>query len=206
MNDNLPSTESFHGLIRQLRDAEGPLADPDFDPAKLVGKIRDKVDGIKFVLDKMEGTILGLKAFVAPILTAIETIENNKQRLEAYVLHSMEAEHETVLPGHTYKVRIAFNPPHVEIRKPMPEDFATYYGYVKQKISYQWDKKRIKSDILSGVLGDSFPGILVRQSKPEFKPNLPIDLEKKPRQKKVGHEQRAIPSTSANERRTDSSE
>jgi len=180
---------SFEGQLARLADADEFLSDPNFDPAKFVGDLRDKVDGLKSVESRMQLVAEYFDVFAKPILEKAKTLRNNRERLRDYIVYSMQVNHFEAVPGNLWKVRPRANTQVsvIESREPTKDDFVEFHDVIRVKETYSWDKDAIKAKHANTPAEDmeGLPFKLVQGYWPEFVPNVPEVLEKKKRKKRV---------------------
>lgn len=144
---------TFFDLLNALASSDEELAAPDFDPEKLVGDLRDKVDGIQSVLGRMENVAAWLKDMAKPLQDKARAITNNHDRLRKYVAQVMKEHNFQTVPGHIWKVTLRESPWAMSmLRAASALDYERFPGYVKMVRSYEWDTEKIKSDALAGMI------------------------------------------------------
>lgn len=121
-----------------------------FDPETVVGDLREKVDAIKTVIDRLEFQAEWAKQQAAPFMEVYYAVQKNVERLKEYVRYSMEKNGFQELPGNKYRVQLQDNPPALEITRPEATamDYQKYPSYCKQIRFYEWDKPAIKAALL----------------------------------------------------------
>jgi hypothetical protein len=124
----------------------------DFDPAQVVGDVRDKLDAIKFKIDDWLGKAEMLKTqWLEPIMKERNALIKRAERLEDYVRFEMEQNQFEKIPGNLWSARFRLNPPSVNITMPATADlFWDFPNYVKETVSYSFDREAIKADIKAG--------------------------------------------------------
>lgn len=144
--------QSLRTILERLNQIDDDLAPEEFDPAFVVGDLRDKVDAIKWRLDTWRADARKIQEEWIDILTKKkDSLLRKAEKLEGYVLSQMQEKGFEKLPGHMMEVLIKQNPPAVQIDiEAGPEAFLQYDGLVLQKTVYQWDKKRVKALLDSG--------------------------------------------------------
>lgn len=182
---------SLDSLVQQLTRADEELASTEFDPAALLGDLRDKVDGIRMVHERMESVAQWLKDQAKPLTDKARTLEKNRQRLREYVATTMAANHFHRLPGNTWRIDLRDGPPSVQTDyEPSSADYLRWPKYVKIETKFVWDKETLRTDLTTGrvipaevIDGDAsehpLPARLHVGQWPDFKPNVPEQLERK---------------------------
>jgi hypothetical protein len=187
MSADLMPKRSFSDLVQALSTLDDDLAQPDFDPAALIGEIRDKVDGLKFILDKMEATGGFLRDLADPLLRKAKAIENNHARLCAYVTETMKSQSLEKVPGHSWAIRLKTNPPAVTPTIAAgPIQYNKWPDFCLMERSYRWDKKAILVAHRDGKIKDTdLPVTISRSRECEFIVNVPAELEAKKKKAKA---------------------
>lgn len=186
-------TFTLRELTAALASADEDLAFGDFDPEQVVGEIKEKVDAIKAVLDRMEVVSGWLDEQAKPLLKQARTLGKNAERLHKYVAEQMRANGFDSLPGNVWKVRLKENQPSLIVeREPTALDFQKWPNLVKMQRYYEWDNAALKQFILDAdpdtewgaKLLNDLPARVIRKLKIEFRANIPEQLEPKKRGKK----------------------
>ncbi len=122
----------------------------DIDPAQIVGDLKDKVDAIKSVLDRLKFQALWCAQQAEPFVKAGQACKNNMERLREYVTFVMKTKEFEELPGNAFKVVMHDNQPSLEIIKIECDatDFQKYPTYVNQVRRYEWNKEAIKTALV----------------------------------------------------------
>ncbi len=185
--ENLPVL-SFESLLSELSSADEFLSDPNFDPAALVGDIRNKVDGLKTVETRMDLVADYFDAFAKPIVEKAKVIRKNRERLREYIAYAMQENHFESVPGNLWKVRLRASGLSVSPkREPGVGDYVEMPNLVRADTVYSWDKTAIKNELghLPSVEIEGLPFTIKAGYWPEFVANVPEVLEKKKRRKNV---------------------
>ncbi len=140
-------------LLRLMTDFDNAVAQ-DFNPEEIVGDLRDKVDDIKHVLDRLEGQERWCRDRAAPFQKAAQAIARNRERLKNYVVWAMQQEHFQAVPGNEWKARLQDNPASLEMLQPEPTalDYRDYPDYVEPIRRYEWKTSAIKEALAAGKL------------------------------------------------------
>ncbi len=123
----------------------------NIDPAQVVGELKDKVDAIKSVLDRLKFQAQWCAQQAEPFVKAGQACKNNMERLREYVTFVMKTKEFTELPGNAFKVVMHDNQPSLEIMKTECDaiDFMQYPAYVEQIRRYEWNKEAIKTALVT---------------------------------------------------------
>lgn len=181
-------------MMEALSASDDGLASPDFDPHALIENIRDKVDNIAFIVDRMEATAIWLKAVAKPYTARASALLKNRQRLREYVTEILLAERaklpgdfldEISIPGNAKRVRLRDNPPALHIdRTATAEDFERYPDFVRLERSYVWNEDVVRSKLYLGEqLPEGIPARLTIGHWCEFIINTPKEIERKKKKK-----------------------
>lgn len=123
----------------------------DFDPAEVVGDLRDKVDAIKRVIDRLDFQAEWCRQQAEPFLKAAKALESNVGRLRDYVLYHMQEGLFTELPGNQYRAVLQNNPPSLELLGTgcSKLDFERYPNYVEHVDHFRWKNAEIRDALIS---------------------------------------------------------
>lgn len=154
MADELERKDSFGDLTARLNAQGDALADPNFDPEKLVGDVRDKVDGINAMLAAFETWEAHFRKLSKPYASKATTLKKNYDRLWDYTAHCLRTNNLEKVPGNTHRVELrkASAPKLPFSRQPDVRDFLKFPDYVKQVTLYAWDAEKVEADALAGKL------------------------------------------------------
>jgi len=149
--------ETFAELLHALSSFGLAMTPVKLDPEKLVGDLRDKVDSIKYVLDRLESEEQLCREQAKPWNKAATALKKNYDSLKTYVEYWMRREGFEELPGNTRRAFLKNNAARLEMLKPAPDvfDYQRYPDYVKPVRGYVWNADKIEADLKSGVL--AFP-------------------------------------------------
>lgn len=158
------SKNSLGRMLELLRDLDEDMLSEDFDPAKLIGDIRDKVDAIKWKLNDWEYRALMIEEeFVLPLQVKIKAILGKRERLKNYVTSEMKRLEVEKIPGNMFKVQLQNSPRSVELKADADERmYLNYPEFVLQETTYKWDKENLKSHLEAG---ESFTFAELKQGK-----------------------------------------
>lgn len=145
MNENLSE------ILSKLRTIDDDLAPEDFDPAALVGDLRDKVDAIKWRIDTWEAAAAKTQDWIDLLEARKKSLNGKVERLESYVKIEMIKNEFESLPGHVLKLKLQNNAPKVVVdAEANAQNFIAYPEIVKQKVTYDWDKKTMLQAMKEG--------------------------------------------------------
>lgn len=161
------------------------LADPQMDPAELVGAVKDKVDAIEFVDSASEKMAELLKARAKPFTDKARAILANRERLRDYVCRVMKEHSFERIPGNNFQVSLRNSPPALKMDRPATVHDLEKFGekYVDLQRIYVWKNERIKADLLAGIEIEGMPAKITRGNWPDFSPHVPEQLERKGKKK-----------------------
>lgn len=164
---------------------------PPIDFAGLAADLRDKVDNLHYVIQRMEAVAAFLKDYTAPYDKKRRAIERAREQLREYVARSMrgdflpEDQRQCIeqVPGDVYFVRLRDSPPSFNItRQPTARDYERYGDkYVEMRRSYVWRSDVVKETLLARPRNRQrcrFAEI-TRGVWPEWRLKIPEVLEKK---------------------------
>lgn len=155
---------NFADLLHELQASEELLcSESDWQKLdEIVGDIRDKVDDIRYVRERLTFEAEWLKSQIEVMQKRRASLLANKQRLEDYVNWSMHCHEITEFPGNKWRVKVQKNPVAIEAkRQPEMDDFLKHEGLVRRKIEYSWKLGDIKDLALSGELPEDLKADLV---------------------------------------------
>ncbi len=158
------SKNSLGQMLEMLREVDDDLAPEDFDPCALVGDIREKVDALKWRIDKWRYTAKMISAeYIIPLSKKAASLKGKADKLEDYILSEMIRQGVEKIPGNMFRLQQQSSTPSLEIR--VPADASMYLNYpelVRQEVVYSWDKSTIKAHIDNG---ESFTFAELKQGK-----------------------------------------
>lgn len=171
-------TTTLGELLIMLSQADDGLSSVDFDPATVVGDVKDKVDAIKTVVDRLEFQESWCRQQAKPFQDAALVLANNRKRLLAYVVHAMGTQGFEQLPGRQFQAKLQDNPPALEVMTEATAlDAAKYPAYCEQIRFYQWNNGAIKTALKDGA---ELPfAKLTRGKRVAFSINKPVPQAKK---------------------------
>lgn len=181
METQVESKATLAELVSLLERSEDALE--HFDPEVLVGTLKDKVDAIHSVLERMEAIAGYLSASADPLTRKARAIKKARERLKEYVAFQMKANGFSTLPGQLFKVNLQQTAEYLEIevdRRATAKDATDYADYVQTDIYFSWNKEAIEKAFAEGI---ELPDFIKVQPKRtafiKFYPNVPESLEPK---------------------------
>jgi len=128
-----------------LLEAEEGLADESVNLEEILGCIANKVDNIKQIIDMMNDEAARFKRYEAEMKKRSQLCLRGAERLEGYVLRSLEAHNTTFEVGNLWTAKIR-EAKYVKVdREPTFVDALEYPSVVKT--TYSWDKRAIKDTL-----------------------------------------------------------
>jgi len=141
--------DSLKTLLDKFAPIDDELPPEDFDPAALIGDIKDKVDAIKWKIDDWEYKAKMLEeAWIKPLQQKIRSLKGKADGLKDYMKAQMIEHSFEKLPGQAFRAQLQNSKASVVVDKePLFQDFQAYPAYVRQDVSYTWNKVAIKDDL-----------------------------------------------------------
>lgn len=138
-------------LLGRLQDIDDDLLPEEFDPAQIVGDIKDKVDAIKWRLDEWAAQAKMIEEeYLKPLAQKKAAILGKAERLKDYVRFQMVTNGFEKLPGEMFRVQVQDSPPSVDTKEfADARMYLNYPEYVVQETTYKWNKEALK-DALNG--------------------------------------------------------
>lgn len=145
-------SDSLGTILAKLVPVDDDLAPQDFDPAVVVGDLRDKIDAVKWRLDDWEYKVKMLKqAWIKPIQAKIKSLEGKRERLKDYVKSQMIEHGFDKLPGNAIRAELrALRKSIIFDREPLFIDYKAYPGLVTQVVSYKWNSEAVREALEGG--------------------------------------------------------
>ena len=150
----------------QLQDALArieELGEEDINLDEVVGDIRNKIDNIKQFIDMIEGEAARFKRYSDEFAKKAKAMSRVAERLEGYVLQSLEAHGTTFELGNLWTAKIKESKYVDMTSEPTANDAIALCDHGVVKTSYSWDKKALKPLLESGQL-EGIGKISVRKS------------------------------------------
>ncbi len=148
----MQSKNSLGQMLELLRDLDEDMLPEEFDPAALIGDVRDKVDGIRWKINdwKYKAKMIE-EEYIHPLQAKIRAIHGKRKRLEAYVLHEMTRLGVEKIPGSMFRVQLQDSPPSLEIKAAADEMMhMNYPGLVEMEEIYLWNKDELIDRMKAG--------------------------------------------------------
>ena len=162
---------SFEELVSAFSHADELMESDDFDPQAIAADLAAKVDGLQYVLSRMEAVSGHLAAEAKALGERAKRIAANRDRLKDHIKYTMEQNNEHTLLGSTYRVRLRpASQESIEIEDATEAHYLRHPGYVSVERVFKWDKKTLKSDIQSGKLVPDFNCKISRNNYIKFEP------------------------------------
>lgn len=137
---------TFAEFLLILKNADDEL-ESDINWEEVLGDVRDKVDSIKFVHDRLNFEIEFLKKQEESLERRRLIIEKNLKNLKKYVNWSMFSLDFQAVPGNEWAIVRRNNPVKIECNtNPTVELWTKYDKYIKRKVEYSWSKDQLKKD------------------------------------------------------------
>jgi hypothetical protein len=141
--------ESLRVLLGKLAPIDDDLPPEQFDPAVVVGDVKDKIDAIKWQIDEWEYKAKMLdEQWIKPLQAKSAALKGKANRLNGYVKTQMEEHGFEKLPGNAFRAQLQKAAAAVKTAcEPLFSHFKAYPEFVKQEVYYSWKKKAIKDAI-----------------------------------------------------------
>jgi len=135
---------NFSDMLQALKVSDEAL-EADIE---LGENVMDKVDSIKYVLDKLEHEVTHLDFMLVEIEGRKKRLQKNHEHLKNFIVQSMQSAQSEMAAGHNWHVKLVKNPPRVvTTRPPTTEDYIENSDAVRMKIDYAWEKEYLKNHI-----------------------------------------------------------
>lgn len=146
-------TDSLKSLLDKLAPIDDEMPPEDFDPAALIGDIREKIDAIKWRMDDWDAKANMIEQeWIKPLQQKVFSLRAKSLRLKTYVKSQMIEHGFEKLPGDMVRAQLQNTAPVVDVDKePLFSDFQAYPNLVKQDVTYSWQKKTMLDLLKAGV-------------------------------------------------------
>ena len=146
-------SESLHDLLEKLGHIDDDLPPEEFDPAQVVGDIKDKVDAIKWRIDSWLTEAENIEQnWIKPLKDKKESLTKKADRLRQYMQTEMIQNGYEKLPGNMFSARLQKSSPAVDVAEEAgPHHLIAYPEFVVQQINYRWNKEAIKEKLDQGA-------------------------------------------------------
>lgn len=142
--------QSLRELLENLAQVDDDLPPEEFDPAAVVGDLKEKVDAIKWRLDEWEAKAKIADAWAQTFKARADSLRRKAEKLEDYVVTQMEINGYETLPGNLMRVDLHTTKSVECLTKATPELYLQFNCFMRQETSYNWDKKAIKEALEKG--------------------------------------------------------
>jgi len=133
-----------------LLEAEESLSCEDTNLEEVLGDIRNKVDNIKQIIDMLYDEAARFKRYELEMKKKGATATRAAERLEGYVLRSLEAHNTTFELGNLWTAKIREGKYVNTTREPESLDVLLHPKLVKTV--YSWDKRAVKDALIEQPL------------------------------------------------------
>jgi hypothetical protein len=133
-----------------LLEAEESLSCEDTNLDEVLGDIRNKVDNIKQIIDMMYDEAARFKRYEAEFKKRSQVATRAAERLEGYVLSSIEAHGSTFELGNLWTAKIREGRYVNTTRDPETLDLMLYPKLIKT--THVWDKRAVKDALIEQPL------------------------------------------------------
>ena len=158
--------ESFGALLDALNNAD-ELLEEGIDPSQIPGQLRDKVDSIKFVLDKLKYNQMLQKDLKDSHARKEKALKENEKRLRDYIAHEAKVSFDKAMEdlgsdvplkkkdlqelkrirGNKYYMGLGESKSLNVTRDPKAEDALEFPELVERHVSYAWNKAALKKAV-----------------------------------------------------------
>lgn len=154
--------ESLGTMITKLAGLES--APDDFDPAVLVGDVKDKLDAIRYQMLKWDSEADKIEEeIVQPFQRSADSLRKKSERLGEYVKQEMLRHGFDKLPGRIFYAAFQKTAPVVSVEyEADAKAYEAYPEFVEKEDSYRWARRKIKEAI---DLGNKLPFATLRQNR-----------------------------------------
>jgi hypothetical protein len=125
-------------LLDELRNIDPDLPPDQFDPEKLVGEIKGKVDAIKWRRDSWKAEAELVQLWIKKLQARKASLLGKRDRLSAYVKAKMMFDKFTKLPGDLCRVQLVKKSRVKFTTEPTAQIYLDYPDLVQQKVHYAW--------------------------------------------------------------------
>lgn len=123
----------------------------EIKPEEILGDLKDKVDAIYTVLERLEREADRLDSIAEDFKLAARRVKENRERLKEYVRFTMTAQGFEKLPGNHWRLQLQKTAPSLAVeREATADDLLANPNLVKRTVSYAWDKNAVKEHIAAG--------------------------------------------------------
>lgn len=134
-------------LSRALIEADEIMNPDEFDPALLVGELKDKVDSVKWKIDQWEAEAKALQEnWIEPLVARQKALKTKADKLREYCAFVLKRDELEILPGNAFALKLRKSESVEVDLEPTAQD-ALRYDFVRTKIKYEWDKKALAAKL-----------------------------------------------------------
>lgn len=146
-------SETLRDLLDKLAQIDDEMLPEDFDPAQIVGDVKDKIDAIKWRIDQWNTQADNIdENWIKPLKAQQESLRKKAERLKDYLYSQMSQHGYDKLPGKMFRAALQKASPSVDISEEAgPSHMLAYPEFVVQDVSYRWDRKTIKERLQNGT-------------------------------------------------------
>lgn len=138
------STKTLSELSSALIALDEEMDPEAFDPAVLVGELKDKIDGIKFKIDQWESQAKNLKEnWLEPLTSRHNSLLKKADKLREYCAYVLKRDEVEMLPGKAFSLKLRKSQAVEVDANPNFQDACKYADLVNTKITYAWNKKAL---------------------------------------------------------------
>jgi hypothetical protein len=142
---------TFAAILALIEDADEGMETP-VDLAELGELVRDKIDAIKLVDDRLKAHAKLLDERIDQIAKARDAVLANRQRLLAYVARQMQERGFKKVPGVQWRAQLvpASQAKLILSRDASARDFIDCPALVEQERVYRWNKEALRQKLDAG--------------------------------------------------------
>ncbi len=123
----------------------------EFEPDQVIGDLREKVDAIRTVQQRLRMEEERLRENAAELTRAAQAVKSNRERLDSYVVYAMQSNGFDKVPGKYWRMQKQRTAPSVITdHEPGPDDALRFGEFVERQVTYKWNKPLIKGALESG--------------------------------------------------------
>lgn len=134
-------------MLGKLKELDEGL-ETEVNWQELIGDIQNKVDNIKYIIDKLDVQDIWLSKQRDDIDKRLKSVRTNKKNLLNWINFSLTSTQTDKVPGLDWVVKIQNNPKTLEITEEASRDlWKDFDKYIRRNVTYSWDKEAIKTDL-----------------------------------------------------------
>lgn len=145
-------TISMDELWDNLESLDADEYEDDFDPEKVVGDIKDKIDAIRYQILKWEKQAdLIEEEMVKPFQKRVQSLRNKAEGLTNYVKSQMAAKGYDKLPGKVFCAAFQKSKPSLSVAYEADDSaYESYPEFVVRETTTRWDRKKLAEYLNQG--------------------------------------------------------